>query len=108
MPRVKFTAMYDHNFATGGMMNFPEGHEGPVKQEVADAAIAAGRARLVRPPRDKDAPKRRRRRRKAATTTAAGLPVKTPQTASATPAAPAAPLTDARDAGTLSTAADSE
>lgn len=42
MRTLKFTKMYDHVFPSRGMINFPEGYEGPVKDEVADAAIEGG------------------------------------------------------------------
>lgn len=119
MRRMKFTAMYDHTFATGGMLNIPAGYEGPVKDEVADAAEAAGKAvpSTKGAARTSDAAgagkgtatKRKRRRSgarkapaKAKTTTASGLPVDTPRTASATPATPAAPISEAPPAAALS------
>jgi hypothetical protein len=39
---VKFERRYDHTFPNRSMLNYPAGWEGPVKQEVADAARAGG------------------------------------------------------------------
>lgn len=98
MPRAEFNRSFDYTFASRAMVNFPEGWAGSVKQEVYDAAKAAGA--LVG---EKPAAKR-----KAATTSAAPAR-RGRRPASATPAAPAAPLTDAREAeGTLPTGGETK
>jgi hypothetical protein len=43
MPRGTFSADYDHTFPSRAMVKYPAGWSGPVKDEVATAAIAAGK-----------------------------------------------------------------
>lgn len=49
---VKFTAMYDHRWESGAETNYPEGTVAHVKDEVAKAAVAAGKAEEVEKPAD--------------------------------------------------------
>lgn len=51
MPQVKFTAKYDHNWPSRAVTAYPAGFTGSVKKEVAEAAIAAGKAEPYRAPR---------------------------------------------------------
>lgn len=51
MPQVKFTGKYDHNWPSRAVTAYPAGFIGSVKKEVAEAAIAAGRAEPYRAPR---------------------------------------------------------
>lgn len=112
MPRVKFTRRYNHTWPSRAMTDYPEGYEGTVKQEVADAAIEAGAAKLARRSRgdaDYTAPKRRKRRAKRAVATPAATPESGVKGTSATPQAPAAPIADARGAAdTLPPSGNSE
>lgn len=48
MPRVKFTADFDYTWPSRAMTFYPNNWEGPVKEEVAEAAVRAGRARRTR------------------------------------------------------------
>lgn len=50
MPYVRFHAGYDHNWPNRAVTAYPAGWSGPVKREVARAAVAAGRAELLTPP----------------------------------------------------------
>lgn len=49
MSKVRFTADYDHRWPSRARTAFRKGWEGRVKREVADAAIAAGKAELIEP-----------------------------------------------------------
>lgn len=40
---------YNHTWPSRAVTHYPDGHEGPVKREVAEAAIAAGRAEEITP-----------------------------------------------------------
>lgn len=51
MPQVKFTGKYDHNWPSRAVTAYPAGFIGSVKKEVAEAAIAAGKAEPYRAPR---------------------------------------------------------
>lgn len=51
MPQVKFTAKYDHDWPSRAVTAYPAGFIGSVKKEVAEAAIAAGKAQPYRAPR---------------------------------------------------------
>ena len=44
MPRVRFTADYDHRWPSRAITAYKEGWSGPVKREVAEAAIRKGKA----------------------------------------------------------------
>lgn len=48
MARVKFTADYDYRWPSGAVTAYPNNWEGSVKEEVAEAAVAAGKARRTR------------------------------------------------------------
>jgi len=48
MARVKFTADYDHTWPSRAVTAFKANWEGSVKAEVAEAAVAAGKARRVK------------------------------------------------------------
>jgi hypothetical protein len=48
--RVRFTANYDHRWPSRAMTMFKAGWSGTVKREVADAAIAKGKATALRRP----------------------------------------------------------
>lgn len=52
MPQVKFTAKYDHTWSSRAVTVYPAGYIGSVKKEVAEAAIAAGKAESYRAPRE--------------------------------------------------------
>ena len=52
MPQVKFTAKYDHTWPSRAVTAYPAGYIGSVKKEVAEAALAAGKAEPYRAPRD--------------------------------------------------------
>lgn len=54
MPYLIFDADYDHVWPSRAQTAFKRGHRGRVKKEVADAAIAAGKAREAKP--DDEAP----------------------------------------------------
>ena len=49
MPNVRFTQGYNHTWPSRAVTCFPAGYEGNVKREVAEAAIALGRAERVDP-----------------------------------------------------------
>lgn len=49
MPLVKFLQKYDHTWPSRAMTCYPAGYVGPVKREVARAAIEAGKAERVLP-----------------------------------------------------------
>lgn len=51
MPQVKFTGKYDHNWPSRAVTAYSAGFIGSVKKEVAEAAIAAGKAEPYRAPR---------------------------------------------------------
>lgn len=51
MTQVKFTAKYDHDWPSRAVTAYPAGFIGSVKKEVAEAAIAAGKAEPYRAPR---------------------------------------------------------
>ncbi len=63
--RVKFERDYNHDWPSGAQTRFRNNWEGPVKAEVAAAAVAAGAARRTRvvDPTEPPAPKRKRRSR---------------------------------------------
>ncbi len=48
MPRVRFLTDYNHTWPSRAVTFFPAGWSGLVKREVADAAIAKGKATISR------------------------------------------------------------
>lgn len=114
MPKVKFRDTYHHTWPSRAMSSFPAGWEGVVKQEVADAAAAAGALVGSRAPTGDELPRNVPKLRKiardeaidvgeaktadelsaviAAERTARATP---PSPTSATPGAPGAPITSA-------------
>jgi hypothetical protein len=115
MPKVKFRDDYHHTWPSRAMSSYPAGWEGSVKQEVADAATAAGKLVGSRAPTDGDelprnVPKLKKIARdegidvgtatsaddlKAAITAERTARATPPSPTSATPGAPAAPITSA-------------
>jgi len=45
--RVRFTAKYDHTWPSRAVSQYPAGFEGIVKREVADRAVALGKAEIL-------------------------------------------------------------